>query len=115
VLTQTLQSVFDVRSALEMSHRALKPGGVILLTVPGLTKMGDGLPYYWMFTAAALRRLLEDQFGNDAVSVKVYGNVFSATAFLYGVATEECDRSELNALDPNYPVIVAARAIKQNS
>ena len=113
VFTQTLQFIFDVRAAVATSYRALKPGGVLLVTVPGLTKMHDRWPWYWTFTASAVRRLLEDQFGSDAVSVEVYGNVFTATAFLYGIATEELDLSELNARDSNFPVIVAARAIKR--
>jgi glycosyltransferase involved in cell wall biosynthesis len=114
ILTQTLQFIFDVRAALATSYRALKPGGVLLVTVPGVTKMHDKLwPWYWAFTAAAVRRLLEEQFGHDAVSVEVHGNIFSATAFLYGIATEELDVSDINVDDENYPVIVAGRVVKR--
>ena len=35
-----------------------------------------------MLTEAAARRLLQDRFGPDTVSVKTHGNVFAATAFL---------------------------------
>ena len=113
VLTQTLQFIFDVRAALATSYRALKPGGVMLLTTPGVSKMHDAWPWYWTFTAAALRRLLEDQFGNDDVSVETHGNVLVATAFLHGIATEELDSSDLNAHDPSYPIVVAARVVKR--
>jgi hypothetical protein len=38
--------------------------------------------------------------------------VFAATAFLYGLAFEELDLADLDADDPRYPIIVAARAVK---
>lgn len=113
VLTQTLQFIFDVRAAVATSYRALKPGGVLLVTMPGLTKMHDRWSWYWTFTPAAVSRLLEEQFGHDAVSVETHGNIFSATAFLYGIAMEELNASDLTVNDENYPVIVAARAIKR--
>jgi SAM-dependent methyltransferase len=114
VLTQALQYIFDLRAAVTTLNRALKPGGVLLVTVPGVTKMEEALwPWYWAFTKTALRRLLADQFGDDAVSVEAHGNIFAATAFLYGIALEELNLSDLNAVDPGYPVIVAARAIKR--
>jgi glycosyltransferase involved in cell wall biosynthesis len=113
VLTQTLQFIFDVRAAVATSYRALKPGGVLLVTVPGLSKMHDRWGWYWSFSAAALSRLLEEQFGRDAVSVETYGNVFSTTAFLYGISLEELNASDLAVNDADYPVIVAARAIKR--
>jgi hypothetical protein len=49
------------------------------------------------------------------VSVEARGNVFAATAFLYGVALEELASSDLEADDSSYPVIVAARAVKRNA
>jgi SAM-dependent methyltransferase len=113
VLTQTLQFVFDVRNGLATLYHALKPGGVLLVTTPGVSKMHDTWLWYWTFTAAALRRLLENQFGQDAVSVEAHGNVFTATAFLYGLAVDELDPSSLDADDSNYPVVVAARAVKR--
>jgi hypothetical protein len=84
------------------------------VTVPGLTPMQlKDWPWYWSFTGPALCQLLEDRFDRDAVSVEVYGNIFVATAFLYGLALEELEVSVLDVNDAKYPVIVAARAIKQ--
>jgi hypothetical protein len=45
--------------------------------------------------------------------VEDYGNVFAATAFLQGLAVEELDTRDLDALDHAYPVIVAVRATKR--
>jgi SAM-dependent methyltransferase len=115
ILTQALQFIYDVRAAVTSLYHALKPGAVLLVTVPGVTKMEDKLwPWYWAFTAAALRRVLAEQFGEDAVTVEAHGNIFAATAFLYGIALEELDVSDLNADDYTYPVIVTARAVKRN-
>lgn len=114
IFTQALQFIFDVRAAVTALYRALKPGGILLVTVPGVTKMADKLwPWYWAFTETAIRRLLADQFGEDAVLVEAHGNIFAATGFLYGISLEELDVSELNKDDPGYPVIVTARAVKR--
>jgi SAM-dependent methyltransferase len=119
ILTQVLQLVFDIRAAVASLYRALKPGGVLLVTTPGVTPMGikderwSHVPFYWALTTPALCRLLEDRFGQDAVSVEAHGNIFVATAFLYGLAVEELDVSDLNVDDSTYPVVVAARAVKR--
>jgi glycosyltransferase involved in cell wall biosynthesis/SAM-dependent methyltransferase len=113
VFTQTLQFIFDFQGALRTLHKALKPGGVLLLTTAGVSKMHDTWPWYWSFAPGAVRRLLQNQFGAGSILVEAHGNVFVATAFLHGVAVEEIDRSYLEATDKNYAVIVAARAVKR--
>ena len=37
ILTQTLQLIFDPPAAIRTLHRILKPGGTLLVTVPGIT------------------------------------------------------------------------------
>jgi SAM-dependent methyltransferase len=117
VLTQTLQYIFDVRTAVATLHRALKPGGILLLTVPSVRSQVDGhawgATWYWWFTSAAIRRLLEELFQPEAVTVDTFGNIFVATAFHFGIALEELQPGELDLSDAEFPVIVAARAIKQ--
>lgn len=115
VFTQTLHLVFDMRAAIANLHDALKPGGVLLLTVPGITQVDIGIwaeTWFWSLTSIAGRRLLEERFRPEAIAVEAYGNVFAATAFLYGLAFEELDLADLDADDPRYPIIVAARAVK---
>jgi len=115
VLTQTLQYVFDVHKAVATLHRMLKPGGVLLLTVPGVTSIDRGewaASWCWSLSSVALSRLLRGKFGEANVSVTSYGNVLAAVAFLHGLAESELRPSELDAHDPQYPVIVAARAVK---
>jgi SAM-dependent methyltransferase len=115
ILTQTLQMIYEFPKAIATLHRILKPGGVLLVTVPGvssadLNEWGDG--WLWSFTPPSLRRMMEDQFGKDAAEVGQYGNVLIATAFLYGLAESELRPHEFNVCDPRYPVIVTARAKK---
>jgi SAM-dependent methyltransferase len=116
VLTQTLHLIYDLRLAVERLWRALAPGGVLLLTAPGITSLDRGewgATWFWSLTAVSMRRLFGDVFGEDAILIEEYGNVLSATAFLQGLAVDELAREELDALDRAYPVIIALRARKE--
>ena len=116
VLTQTLQFVFDVHKAVATLHRMLKPGGVLLATVPGVSSIDRGewgVSWYWSLSPGALSRLLGGEFGEANVHVTGYGNVLAAVAFLHGLADSELRPTELDTNDPRYPVIVAARAVKR--
>ena len=119
VITQTLQLIYDVPAAIRTLHTLLKPGGVILLTVPGISslcrKAGTADSWCWSFTHISLHRLMVSQFGAEQVDIRSYGNVCTATAFLHGLAADELETFEFDAFDPDYPVIVAARAFKAMS
>jgi SAM-dependent methyltransferase len=117
VLTQVLQYVYDVRAALATLHRILAPGGVLLATAPGITKLSpvDDRAWgeWWHYTARSLRRLAGEAFGEENVSVQTYGNVLAAAAFLYGLAESDLEHEQLDAHDPLYEVIVGVRAVKR--
>jgi SAM-dependent methyltransferase len=119
IVTQTLQFVYDVRAALATLHRILAPGGVLLVTVPGLTKISppedEEYGEWWHYTGRSLRRLAEEAFGEGAVEVQTYGNVLAATGFLYGLAASDLKADELDATDRLYEVIVALRAVKRTA
>jgi SAM-dependent methyltransferase len=117
ILTQTLQLIFDVRAALITVHRTLAPGGVALITVPGITQIPreEASSWYWSFTDLAIQRLCSDAFDGGSVAVEIHGNVLAATAFLHGVAMHELRDDELDGVDPDYPVIVTARAVKRGA
>ena len=114
IVTQTLQFIYDMPKVVQQVHRALLPGGVALITVPGIAPARGGSDYqcYWSLTEDALSRLVGDVFGAAGVTVSTQGNLFAATAFLHGAALEETPIHKLRACDPAYPVIVAARAVK---
>lgn len=113
ILTQTIHLIFDMATALRQVHRALKPGGVALITVPGITPVDRhewGGTWYWSLTPAALHRLLEESFPGGSFDEMAFGNLYAATAFLHGAALEEVEREKLAPYDPAFPVIVAACA-----
>jgi SAM-dependent methyltransferase len=115
IITQTLQLIYDVRSAVRTMKRILKPGGVALVTVPGLDPALDeewAKSWHWTLTTASAARLFEEVFPADNVLVEAWGNVLAAIAFLQGLAAEELAKKELDYVDPAYQVLVAVRAVK---
>lgn len=116
ILTQTLHLIYDVRAALRTLCRILRPGGVLLLTVPGITPVPTGSQWghtwHWAFTPLSIGVALRETFGTEDVAIGVHGNVLAATAFLQGLAVEELATDELDSTDPDYPVIVTGWARK---
>jgi len=115
VLTQTIHIIYDVREVLRNASRALKPGGVLLATLPCVSRLDyeSGLEGdFWRFTPASARRLFEDVFGTGQVEVEAHGNVLACCGFLLGLAAEEFRREELDHSDPYFPLLVCIRAVK---
>ena len=113
LLNQTLQLIFDVRGALTHAHRILRPGGVLLLTVPVTSRLCEPpLTDYWRFTPLAVAGLLEEIFEGGAVTVSGHGNVLAQVAFLEGLAAEDLTAAELAVDDPSLPLVVCARAVR---
>ena len=116
ILTQTLPFIYEIQQAVSHCVRGLKPGGVVLATLPGISQISrydmDRWGDYWRFTDASARRLFEGVFGTGNVQVESHGNVLAACAFLQGLATEELKPSELAYHDPDYQVIICVRAQK---
>ena len=117
LLTQTLQFIYDVPAAIKTLHRILKPGGVLLVTVSGISQISsedmERWGQYWSFTTLSTQRLFKEVFDQDKVEVTAYGNVLSAIAFLHGLATKELEQSKLDYHDPGYQVLISARAVKE--
>jgi SAM-dependent methyltransferase len=116
VLTQVLQYIYDFRAALKTIHRILKPGGVLLVTVPGISQIDweyAGETWHWFFTQTSLQRTLADIFGKD-IQVEHHGNVLVATGFLYGLSRNEIKKEEYDFNDPHYQVIITGKAVKSS-
>lgn len=116
ICTQTLTYIYAVQNAVATIHRILKPGGVLLATVPGISQISpydrDRWGEYWRFTTQSLRRLLSDAFPPEKVAVTAYGNVLASTAFLQGLAVEDLRHDELDHHDQRYEMLIAGRAVK---
>jgi len=119
ILTQTLNAIFDVAAAVRTVYRILKPGGVTLVTVPGISKVVrydmDRWGYYWSFTTKSAERLFHDVFPPKNVEIDARGNVLAAVSFLHGVASNELRRRQLDFVDPDYQLLITIRAVKARS
>jgi len=115
ILTQTLHLIYDTRAVLQTLHRILKPGGVVLATFPGITRISHkewADSWFWGFTSASARRLFEEVFSVANVRVQSHGNILVAVAFLHGLAIEDIQREALDYHDNDYEVLITVRAVK---
>lgn len=115
IITQTLHLIYNYKAAITTCFRILKPGGTLLLTVPGITNIDyDEWGDYWMysFTRGSIKKLVLEFFLPAKVHVETYGNVLSATAFLFGMGLPELKKEQLDFTDPCYQVIISAIATK---
>jgi SAM-dependent methyltransferase len=114
VCTQTLQAIADPLTALRQAHDALRPGGVLLVTVPGISQIApaDPFPDHVRYTGHGLRELAAQVFAEPDVAA--HGNVAAAAAFLYGLAEAEVPAELLAAAadDPAYELVVTLRAVR---
>ncbi len=117
ILTQTVHIIHDVRGVLRHAHRILKPGGVLLCTLPAVARHSPecgGLDSgdQWRFTEASVRRLFAEIFPPESFTVEIAGNVLVSAAFLYGLAPHELTAAELEHVDPWHPLLFSVRAAK---
>jgi len=116
ILTQVLPFIPDVQAAVHTLHRMLRPGGVVLATMPGISQIVrydmDRWGDYWRFTTLSARRIFECAFPGGDIRVEGHGNVLVAAAFLYGLSSRELRPEELERNDPDYEVLITVRAVK---
>jgi SAM-dependent methyltransferase len=116
ILSQVLHVLPDMGAALGFVHATLKPGGVLLATLPGITQVSrfdmDRWGDYWRVTDRAARLLIDRHFPHDQAEVAAYGNHLAAIAALTGLAAEELKADELDAVDPDFQVLIGVRARK---
>lgn len=115
IFTQTLQLIYDFRSAIQTLYRILKPGGTLLATFPGISQTsGTTWDKYWCwnFTSLSAERLFKEVFPTNNLEVKAHGNLLTTISFLEGLAREELSDDELDYHDPRYEMIVTVKAVK---
>ena len=116
IITQTLHLIYDQRGAISTLHRMLKPGGILLVTIPGISQICreeiDRWGDYWRYTRRSAQRLFEERFGIGNVVVESFGNVLAALSFLQGLAVEELKEEELDYRDSDYEVTITVQAVK---
>jgi len=116
ICTQTLNFIYDFKSAIRGIHYILKKGGVALVTVAGISQISryDYIRWgdYWRFTDLSMKKAFSEVFGEENVYIETYGNVLTAVAFLHGISAEELTKDELLYKDPDYQLLICVRAFK---
>jgi SAM-dependent methyltransferase len=116
ILPQTLHLIFDLAAAIATLHRILKPGGTLLMTVPGtISQIERGAwrdLWYWGFTRLSLEKLFAGAFYSANVRIVEYGNVLASVGFLEGLAAQELRTSDLDHRDEQYPLLIGLRATR---
>jgi hypothetical protein len=117
ILTQTLNFIYDYKSAIRGIYKILKKDGVALITVSGICQISkydyDRWGDYYRFTNMSIEKSFKNVFGDENVHIKVYGNLLSAASLLYGLSADELNKDELFYNDPNYQVIITAKVFKR--
>lgn len=115
ILTQVLQFIDDIDSAILECYRTLKPGGVLLATMPSISRIdctsgevGD----YWRFTTASANYLFGKKFKKENTFISSQGNAKTGLYFYAGLAVEDTSRKLLSVNDKNFPLIITVRVIK---
>lgn len=114
ILTQTLQYVEEPLVALANARRCLKPDGVLLMSVPCISRLDPAVPQKdrWRFNPAGVETLLSKVFNADHIEVTQFGSLASTLGYLIGLAAEELPSDQLHYEDPYFPLVVCARARK---
>jgi SAM-dependent methyltransferase len=112
ICTYVLHGILEFDKAISELHRILKPGGVLLVAVPGFNRTYAGGHPLWLFTPEGLHLVLARVFGAENVSVHAYGNSLTAAGYLRGLAAHEFTKGELNYHTLEFAVGVFARARK---
>lgn len=112
VVTQTLQYVLNLRTAFASLANSLKPGGYMVATFPGITKIDHREldTWLWSFTEPVIRKLAAEVLPDPEVAV--CGNLPTATAFLHGYAIEDLDPALLEEQRRDYPIVITLFARK---
>lgn len=116
ILTQSIQMIYDLKTAIKNAVKALKIGGALFISASGISQISrydmDRWGEYWRFTDKSLKLLLAEYLPEANIDVQAFGNVASAKAFLDGMAHHELPGDVLDYNDNDYQVVLVARAYK---
>jgi len=118
ILTQTLHVIDDMPAVVRECERLLKPGGVLLATLPSSSRVC--LEYgpeadFWRVTDAGARQLFAASFPAADVETTAFGNALVNAAFGFGLAREDLPGPAYDANDPYFPLVIGVRARKSRT
>jgi len=89
---------------------------VVLASFTGISQISrydmDRWGDYWRFTTASARRLFEECWPKDQVTVTARGNALLAVAYLHGLTTDELRPEDLETQDDDFQLVITVRAVK---
>ena len=109
ICTQVLQLVERPEVAVGRMRELLKPSGLIILSVPFISKVHQPSADRWRFSRKAVEELLAPFRLKE---VTVAGNLFSSICFLLGMGMDDIRRADLDPTDPQHYTVVLATATK---
>ncbi|NCJ08455.1 methyltransferase domain-containing protein [Synechococcales cyanobacterium C] len=115
ILTQTLNCIYDLQAAITTCHRILKPGGILLATLPGITQLPhDQWQSYqsWSLTPTSAQKIFETCFPTEYLQITAHGNVLASISFLMGISSQELTQKDLDFHDPQFPLLITVKAVK---
>jgi SAM-dependent methyltransferase len=114
ILIHVLNLIGDPAGAMLECRRILRPGGVLLASVPCASPVDREAPDddRWRFSRNGFMRLVEAAFGAETIDVQAEGNRTALIAWLAGLAADEVGEAALEPCDPCAPVLITARAVK---
>lgn len=119
ILTQTLPFIYDFKAVVKNSYTALKPGGTLLVTLPGISQISrydmDRWGDFWRFTTLSAQGIFKEVFRETNIEVNSYGNCKLAISFLNGLAVEDMRKPLFHQHDPDYQLIITVKAVKNEN
>ena len=116
ILTQTLHLLRRPGRCVENCSRSLRAGGVVLATVPSVSRVSPTYPDgdYWRFTPAGAAELFATHWEGD-VTVHPLGDLRTCVGFLVGEVVEDLADADFEHHDPRFPLTVAVVARKSTA
>lgn len=116
ICTQTIPFFYDIHSGIKNIYRLLKPEGAVILTGGCIAQLSiydyKNWGEYWRFTDLSMKKLLLEVFEENQIEVCTYGNMKMAIAFMFGLCQEDMNITDLEYMDEQFPMIIAAVARK---
>jgi SAM-dependent methyltransferase len=111
IVPQTLQYVADPATAVRNLTASLRPGGVLLVTVPSVAKVdhNHAAADSWRMLPPGLEHLAASAAPDASITVTAYGNLLATVAFLNGLPSAALRDDELWTTDPEFPMLSCLR------
>ncbi len=112
ILTQTLQCIYDCKSALQHAYAALRTGGILLVSVPSISPISrydmNRWGEFWRFTDKGLSHMLKETCPEASISIECWGNAAAAKGYLDGLPAESLPPDVLDVQDNDYQMVLTA-------